>query len=98
MRTSLKIVDEILTNMSNRGWFGCTFPIGTMATSSLLFYHALNLEGFRAISMVLSVSVIFIWIYLVVRILTRPWGCERTILTSAAFDTWERERGMEQEF
>lgn len=84
--------------LNHSGWFGCTFPIGTMATSSLLLYNALNLEGFRAISMFLSVTVIFVWIYLAGRIMWSPWGWEKSILSSSAFDEWERERRAEKEF
>lgn len=46
----------------NLGFFGLIFPIGTVATSSLLVYEDLNFFPFKVISMLLSVSVISIWV------------------------------------
>ncbi|KAL8287108.1 hypothetical protein RQP46_004114 [Phenoliferia psychrophenolica] len=48
----------------NMGWWGFTFPLGTMATSAILLAAELDSTAFRAFAMVLSVPVVLFWFQL----------------------------------
>lgn len=43
------------------------FPIGTMATATTLLAKELDSEGFRVLAMILSVSVVILWLYIATR-------------------------------
>lgn len=48
-------------------WYGLIFPAGTICTSTLLVYEDLNFYPFKICSMILSSTVIGIWIFVFVR-------------------------------
>lgn len=71
-------------------WWGTTFPIATLATSTLLLSRALDVEALRVVSMIISCFVIFIWIYIMVRTLLGFWSGK--VMISSAYDTWVATR------
>lgn len=51
----------------NMGWWGFTFPIGTMATAAIQFSSTLDSIAFKVVAMILCCAVIALWLYIAAR-------------------------------
>lgn len=51
----------------NMGWWGFTFPVGTMATAMILLSKQLDSSACRVVAAILSVAVIFLWLFIAAR-------------------------------